>query len=188
MRKIIYAMMVSLDGYMEGPEGDLNWSQPDEELHTHFNDLTRSIATSFYGRRLYENMAAYWPTADENPAASAYEIEFAQIWKELPKVVFSTTLDDVAWHSTLMRAVDPQEIARLKAQPGQYMDVGGAELAASFMAHDLIDEYWLYVHPVVLGGGKPLFPVGEKVRTLQPIDTYNFSNGVVRLRYARATQ
>jgi dihydrofolate reductase len=190
MRKILYALLVTLDGYIEGPNGDLSWSEPNEELHRHFNDLTRRTATSLYGRRLYENMAAFWPTAHTNPSATDYEVEFAHLWQELPKVVFSKTLEKVEWNSTLMREVNPDEIARLKAQPGEYMDLGGAELAAAFRRHDLIDEYRLYIHPLVLGEGKPMFlPEGPQAEptNLTLEDTHTFGNGVVMLRYARAT-
>jgi dihydrofolate reductase len=88
MRKVIYAMSVSLDGFIEAVNEDLSWSVPDEELHQHFNDLESMIDTHLYGRRLYEIMAAYWPTADENPSAPKVEIEYAHIWKNKPKIVF----------------------------------------------------------------------------------------------------
>lgn len=186
MRKIIYAQMVSLDGFVAGPNGKLGWSAPGEELHQHFNDqyLTGQIDTSLYGRRMYENMAD-WPQVEANEAASDVEVEFARVWKQLPKVVFSTTLEDVKWNARLMRAVHPEEIEALKAQPGGDIDVGGADLAATFIRLGLVDEYRLYVHPVVLGGGTPMFPPGEKLN-LRLEETRTFRCGVVLLRYRPA--
>jgi len=118
MRKVIYAMSVSLDGFIEATNRDLSWSFPDEELHKHFNDRETMIDIHLYGRRLYENMAAYWPTADENPSAPKYEIEYARIWKNKPKIVFSKTLDQVGWNSKLIRGNIAGEVKTLKEQPG----------------------------------------------------------------------
>jgi dihydrofolate reductase len=186
MRKVTYGMSVSLDGYIEAPDGDLSWSFPDEELHQHFNDREAMIDTYLYGRRLYENMAAFWPTADENPTAPQHEIEYARIWKSKPKIVFSKTLDQVGWNSRLVRGNIAEEVRQLKEQPGKDMSVGGAGLASSFMQLDLIDEYWLYVHPVVLGAGKPMFgPLDEEI-DLQLVETRTFGSGVMLLRYRRA--
>ncbi len=185
MRKIIYALMVSMDGYMEGPNGALGWSEPGEDLHQHFNDLYLSgeIDTSIYGRKLYEIMAAYWPNAEDNPDTPRVETEFSKLWKKIPKIVYSKTLESVDWNSTLRREVDPEEIRKLKSSPGKNIDLGGADLAADFIRHNLIDEYRLYIHPVLLGGGKPMFPVSGKSRNLQLFDTQSFSGGVVMLRY-----
>jgi dihydrofolate reductase len=141
MRKVIYAMSVSLDGFIEAANGDLSWSFPDEELHKHFNDLESTIDIHLYGRRLYENMAAYCPTADENPSAPKHEIEYAHIWKNKPKIVFSKTLDQVGWNSRLVKGNIAEEVNKRKAQPGKYLRVGGAEIASTFMQLGLIDEY-----------------------------------------------
>jgi dihydrofolate reductase len=186
MRKVTYALSVSLDGFIEAPGGDLSWSNPDEELHQHFNDLERAIDLHLYGRRLYETMAAFWPTADEHPEASPQEIEFARIWKREPKIVFSRTLDHVEWNSRLVRDDIAAEVKRLKAQPGGDMSVGGAGLAASFMQLGLIDEYRLYVHPVILGSGKPMFPPLRDKIGLQLVETRTFGSGVVLLSYRQA--
>ena len=188
MRKVIYAMSVSLDGFIEAVNGDLSWSFIDEELHKHFNDLESTIDIHLYGRRLYEIMAAYWPTADENPSAVKVEIEYARIWKDMPKVVFSQTLDQVGWNSRLVRGDIAGEVNKLKAQPGKDMSIGGAEIAATFMQLGLIDEYWLYVHPVVLGGGKPVFRQLPDRISLQLVETRRFGSGVVLLRYQRADE
>ena len=187
MRKVIYAMSVSLNGFIEATNGDLSWSFPDEELHKHFNDQETMIDTHLYGRRLYENMAAYWPTADENPSAPEYELEYARIWKSKPKIVFSKTLDRVGWNSRLVRGNIADEVNKLKVQPGGYMNVAGAEIASTFMQLGLIDEYWLYAHPVVLGSGKPMFPhLCDKIN-LQLVETRTFGSGVVLLRYQHET-
>lgn len=185
MRKVMYGMMVSLDGYIESTEGTLDWSFPDEELHQHFNDLESGIDVLLYGRGLYETMAAFWPTADEDPTNPPYVVEYARIWKSKPKIVFSTTLSEVGWNSTLVRGNVLKSVELLKRQPGQYLSVGGAGLAASFMQLGLIDEYWLYYTPVILGGGKPMFPSLKDRIELQLLETRNFSNGVTLLRYQR---
>jgi dihydrofolate reductase len=188
MGKVMYAMSVSLDGFIEAANGDLSWSYPDEELHEHFNDREAMIDTYLYGRRLYENMAAFWPTADENPSAPQYEVEYARIWKSKPKIVFSTTLDQVGWNSRLVSGNIVEQVNRLKEQPGKDMSVGGAELASSFMRLGLIDEYSLYIHPVVLGGGRPMFgPLPDKIN-LQLVETRTFGSGVVLLRYQQADE
>jgi dihydrofolate reductase len=179
-------MSVSLDGFIEATNGDLRWSFPDEELHKHFNDRETMIDLHLYGRRLYENMAAYWPTADENPSAPRVEIEYAHIWKDMEKIVFSKTLKKVGWNSRLASGNIAEEVNRPKAQPGNDMSVGGAEIASTFMQLGLIDEYWLYVHPVVLGGGKRMFRQLHDKIDLQLVETRTFGSGVVLLRYQRA--
>ncbi len=187
MREIYYILMVSLDGFIEGPNGELGWSEPSEELHQHFNDLyaTGEIDTSLYGRRLYELMAGYWPTINESSQVPDVELEFARLWKKHPKIVFSTTLDKVNWNAELKRSVDPEEIRALKKEPGTNMDVGGANLAASFMRYGLIDEFRLYVHPVILGGGTPMFPRDVKLK-FKCVETRTFDGDVVMLRYRLA--
>jgi dihydrofolate reductase len=183
MRKVIYALNVSLDGYFEGPDGDLSWSIPDEELHRHFNELDRRIDLHLYGRRLYELMAAYWPTADQDPAASPVELEYASIWKSMPKVVFSKTLDTVGWNSRLVHTDAAREVRALKEQPGGDMSVGGAVLAGSLMQLGLVDEYRVYIHPVVIGSGRPMFPALSKSLRLELIGIQTFGSGVVLLSY-----
>src|SRR4030095_10661772 len=179
MRKVIYSMSVSLDGYIEAAHGDLSWSFPNEELHKHFNEHESLIGLHLYGRRLYENMAAYWPTADQNSSAPQHEIAYARIWKSMPKVVFSKTLDHVEWNSTLIRDNVAIEVNRLKQQSGGDISVGGATLASTFIRLGLIDEYWLYVFPIILGGGKPMFQeLHERVNVVL-IETHTFGGGVV---------
>ncbi len=185
MRKIIYSLMVTLDGFIAGPNGELDWAIPDRELHEYINDQERSVDTHLYGRRTWEVMAAYWPTGDTNPANSDFEVEFALLWQKLTKIVFSRTLQQVEGNARLMREVRPEEIKALQEQPGKDMAIGGAELAATFMRLGLIDEYGLYVHPVVLGGGTPMFPVLQQPLNLELLETRTFGTGVVYLRYRR---
>jgi dihydrofolate reductase len=185
MRRVIYSFSVSLDGFMEGPDHDIEWSSPDDELHTFYNDQAREIGTELYGRRLYELMAEYWPTADEDPSASQPVIEFARIWRDTPKVVFSKTLDKVDWNSRLASGTVAEEVARLKAEPGKDMAVGGANLASTFMRLGLIDEYRLLVFPVILGAGTPFFATLDDQINLRLVETRTFGSGVVLLRYER---
>ena len=178
-------MSLSLDGYFEGPDHDLSWHLISEELHQHFNDELRGMSAFIEGRVNYELMEGYWPTADADPEAPPVVREFAQIWRETPKIVVSRTLAQVGPNATIMRAVDPDEIRKIKSEPGGGMGVGGADLAATFIAHDLIDEYRLYIHPVVIGGGRRLFRDGVHL-DLTLVESRAFANGVVLLRLSPA--
>ncbi|MFF4620824.1 dihydrofolate reductase family protein [Nonomuraea jabiensis] len=183
MRKIIYSMLISLDGYVESPNGDIGWTAPDDEVHAFINDMSREMGGSLYGRRLYENMSAYWPTADERPDAPALEVDFARTWRAMPKYVFSKTLDKVGWNSTLVTGDLEEEVTRLKRQDGGDLDLGGATLAGSVLRLGLVDEFRIFVHPLVLGAGKPFFPqLDTSIRT-RPLETRAFPSGIVYLRY-----
>jgi dihydrofolate reductase len=182
MRKVVYAASLSLDGYIEATTGDPSWVFPDEELHTHFNDLEKDIDTHLYGRHMYELMAAYWPTADKNPSAPLYELDYARIWKSVPKVVFSKTLETVRWNSRLVKGAAEEEVAKLKAQAGKNMSVGGLRLASALAKAGLIDEYRLYFVPILLGSGTAAFAeLGQRV-PLCPIETRTFKSGTVLIR------
>jgi dihydrofolate reductase len=187
MRKLIYWMSVSLDGFVEGPNRDIEWTAPDEELHTFFNEQAREIDTFIYGRRLYEIMAGYWPTADTNPSARPHEVEFARIWKDTPKIVFSKTLESVEWNTTLVRDNVVEEVTRLKQEGDRNMSVGGPTTASGLIKHGLIDEYRLFVFPVVVGRGTPYFPALDQPIKLRLVETRSFGMGVVYLRYQPAT-
>jgi dihydrofolate reductase len=184
MRKLIYSMSVSLDGFIAGPDGEIDWGAPDEELHRFHNQQTRELGAHLCGRGLYETMV-YWETADENPSAAAHELEFARIWKELPKVVFSKTLEKVEGNARLVRGGVAEEIAKLKEQPGKDLAVGGAGLASTFTKLGLIDEYRLFVSPVVLGGGTRYFPAVEERINLELVETRTFGSRVVYVRCRR---
>jgi dihydrofolate reductase len=192
MRKIIYSIMASLDGFIEAEDKELDWVIMDEELHRFANNQDRLVDTHLYGRKMYEVMNGYWPTADTNPSASEVEVEYALIWQNITKLVFSKTLEQVEGKARLYREVDPEEIRKLKAQPGKDMGLGGADLASTFMRLGLVDEYQLYIHPVILGGGTPVFapsaaPSGPPL-SLQLVDTHTFASGVVFLHYRNADE
>jgi dihydrofolate reductase len=182
MRKVIYSPMVSLDGVINGPDGGLDWGVIDEELYRFVNEQQREIDTHLYGRRMYEAMV-YWETVDQDSSQPDYVLEFARIWKALRKVVFSSTLERVQGNARLVREDMAQEIARLKAQPGQDMEIGGASIAASAMRLGLIDEYRPFVHPAVVGGGTPVFPAPGGPVKLRLVETHTFGSGVVYLCY-----
>ena len=184
MRKLIYSMGVSLDGFIAGPDGEIDWSAPDEELHRFQNEQTRELGAHLLGRWLYEEMA-YWETADEKPSAPEHELEFARIWKVLPKIVFSKTLEKVEGNARLVRDGVADEIARLKEEPGKDLAVGGAGLASTLIERGLIDEYRLFVSPVVLGAGTPYFPALDEKINLELVETRTFGSRVVYVRYRR---
>ena len=183
MGRLIYSMSVSLDGFVETPSRSLDWVRVDEELHSVFNDEASAMSTFLYGRRMYELMTAYWPTAECDPSATPAMVEFARIWKDKPKVVFSTTLDRVDWNSRLVSDDAVAEVARLKEQSGFDMDVGGPTTATTLMRAGLIDEFRLFVQHVILGAGTPFFPPLEDRIGLALLESRTFGSGVVYLRY-----
>lgn len=183
MRKIILHISVSLDGFFEGPGHDIGWSLVDEELHQHMNDTLRTMGAFIHGRVTYELMAEFWPTADDDPENAGSVAEFAGIWRDMPKYVYSRTLTEAGWGSTIVREVDPEAIRALKAEPGGDLVVGGPMLADAFRRHGLIDEYRIYVHPVLIGRGTPLFRDTDIRTSLSLAETRRFGNGVVMLRY-----
>ena len=187
MRKLIYSMGVSLDGFIAGPSGEIDWSPPDEELHRFHNQRVGELGGHLLGRRLYEEML-YWETADENPSIQEHELEFARIWKDIPKIVFSKTLEKVEGNARLVRDGAAEEVARLKDEPGKNLAVGGAGLASTFIKLGLIDEYRLFVSPVVLGGGTPYFPALDQRIDVELVETRTFGSRVVYVRYQNAPE
>ena len=184
MGKLIYSMSVSLDGFIAGPDGEIDWSPPDEELHRFHNERVRELGAHLCGRRLYETMR-YWETAEQDPSLPEHELEFARIWKDTPQIVFSKTLEKVEGNATLVRDGVAEQVAELKEQPGKDLGVGGAGLASTVMKLGLIDEYQLFVNPVVLGGGTPYFPALDERINLELVETRTFGSRVVYLRYRR---
>ncbi|MEV7959988.1 dihydrofolate reductase family protein [Streptomyces sp. NPDC058316] len=183
MRSVTYSMSVSLDGYIVGPDGDFNWTAPAEEVFRSWIDEIREVDVHLLGRRLYETML-YWETADQDPSLDDSMLEWAAIWKRLPKVVFSTTLSAVQGNARLASGGLAEEIARLRAEPGEGdIAIGGATLAAEAAASGLIDEYRARVYPVLVGGGIPFFPQHERRVDLELVETRTFSSRVVHLRY-----
>jgi dihydrofolate reductase len=186
MRKLIYSMGVSLDGFIAAPGGAIDWAAPDEELHRFHNQQAREVGVQLYGRGLYEAMLG-WDTAEERPSAGEPVLEFARIWKDTPKLVFSTTLDKVEGTNTELATGSPaEEVARLKEEPGNDLAVGGAGLASTVMQAGLIDEYRLFVNPVILGAGTPFFPGLDEWIHLDLVETRTFGSRVVYVRYQRA--
>jgi dihydrofolate reductase len=182
MRKVIYSMSVSLDGFIADRDGNIDWSTPDEGLHRFHNERVRAIGTQLCGRRLYEIMR-YWETVADDPSASEIELEFAGIWQAMPRLVFSRTLERAEGGAELMRDDIATVVARLKEQPGGDIAVGGASLAASLVTLGLVDEYQLFVVPIVLGAGTPFFPPLDARIGLRLIETRRFDSEVVYLRY-----
>jgi dihydrofolate reductase len=183
MRSVTYSMNVSLDGYVVGPDGDFDWTAPDEEIFRFFTDEIREVGVHLLGRRLYETML-YWETADQDPSLDDSMLEWAAIWKPLPKVVFSTTLSEVQGNARLASGGLAEEIERLRAEPGEgHIAIGGATLAAEAAALGLIDEYRATVHPVLVGGGIPFFAQRELRVDLELVESRTFSSRVVHLRY-----
>ena len=185
MRDVIYIGSISVDGYIDAADGDSSWVVPDPELHRHFNELESSVGTHLYGRRMYELMAEFWPTADMQSAAPDYIVEYARIWRAMPKVVFSKTLARVDWNAELVRGDALEEVARLKQQPGKSMSVGGSVLATSLARGGLIDEFRFYVMPTIVGAGTPIFHTLSKHINLIPVEVRQFTSGAVLLRYRR---
>ena len=183
MRRLIYSMGVSLDGYIADREGSIDWSVPDAELHRFHNEQARATGLELYGRRLYETMR-FWETREEEPEASEVEREFARIWKATPQVVFSTTLDAVSGRARLVRTGAVEEVERLKRSEGDGdIAVGGAGLAAGLVRAGLVDELRPFVSPIVLGGGTPFLPPLEEPLRLELLETRTFPSQVVYLRY-----
>jgi dihydrofolate reductase len=184
MRSVTYSMGVSLDGYIVGPDGHFDWTAPDEEVFGFATDQIREVGVHLLGRRLYETML-YWETADQDPSLDDSMLEWAALWKSLPKVVFSTTLSAVQGNARLASGGLAEEIARLRAEPGDGdIAIGGATLAVEAAASGLIDEYRPKVYPVLAGGGIPFFPQHERRVDLELVETRTFSSSrVVYLRY-----
>jgi dihydrofolate reductase len=186
MGKLIYLMNVSLDGFIETSDHSLDGMDADDELHSWFNGHMRDVAASFYGRRLYEVMAAYWPTSDSDPEATQTTLEFGRLWRATPRIVFSRTLDSVDHNSRLATGDIGDELARARQEFDGDIEVGGANLAAQFIRRGLVDEFGLVIHPVVLGGGTPFFPETEASIPLRQKATKRFASGVVYVGYERA--
>ena len=183
MRMVTCSMGVSLDGYIVGPDGGFDWTVPDAEVFRFWIDEIRGVGVHLMGRRLYETML-YWETPDQDPSLDDSMLEWAAIWKPLPKVVFSTMLSAVQGNARLASGGLAEEIERLRAEPGEGdIAIGGVTLAAEAAALGLIDEYRARVYPVLVGGGIPFFPQRERRVDLELVETRTFSSRVVYLRY-----
>lgn len=183
MRAVTYSMTVSLDGFAVGPDGDIQWGAPSDEVFRFSIDSIQEVGVHLMGRRLYETML-YWETAAQDPSLSDDRIEWAGLWNPLPKVVFSRTLSTVEGNARLATGSLAQEIERLRTEPGAGdIAIGGATLAAQAAELDLIDEYRIRVCPVLLGGGIPYFARDERRVHLELVETRTFDSGVVYFRH-----
>jgi dihydrofolate reductase len=181
MAKLIYSSIASLDGYIADENGNFDWAEPDEEMHTLVNDLARPVGTFLLGRRMYEVLVAWetLDTADQPP----YIQDFAEIWRAADKIVYSTTLETVSSAQTrIERAFDPEAVRQLKTTAERDLTVGGPGLAAHAIRAGLVDEWHLLLVPVVVGGGIRFFPDDVRL-TLELLDERRFGNGTLHLRY-----
>ena len=184
MRKLTYGMNVSLDGYVAAPGDDLGWSIPSDELFEFWSDRVAATGLALYGRRVWEGMSSHWPTADQQPGATPAHVEYARRWRDMPKVVFSSTRRAVDWNTRLVTGDAVTEITRLKAEDDDGpMDITGATLAAAAMRAGLIDEYTIVTHPVIVGGGTPFFGALDRWVNLNLVETRTFQGGAVLTRY-----
>jgi dihydrofolate reductase len=185
MRKLILLMHTSLDGFVAGPNGEMDWIRFDEELADYVGKITDSADTALYGRITYEMMESYLPTAAESPTATKHDIEHANWVNNALKIVFSRTLEKTDWKNTMIIKHDiAEKIADMKNEPGKnLLLIGSASITHVFMQHNLIDEYWINVNPVLLGEGIPLFKnISDRIN-LKLIQAKTFDHGVVGLQY-----
>jgi dihydrofolate reductase len=180
--QLIYSAITSLDGYVADADGSFDWAEPDEEVHSFVNDLQRPFGTYLYGRRMYQTMV-YWETAHTLAAQPSFIKDFTEIWQAADKVVYSKTLKTVSSARTrIERDFDPEAIRRMKMSTEADIAVGGADLAAQAITARLVDEYHLFVAPIVVGGGTPFLPDNVRVE-LDLRDERRFAKGVVYLHY-----
>jgi dihydrofolate reductase len=186
MAKLIYSAITSLDGYVADEDGNFDWAAPDEEVHSFVNELERQVGTYLYGRRIYETMV-YWETAHTLPDQPPVVEDFAQIWQAADKIVYSRTLETVSSARTrIERDFDPEAVGQLKASAGRDLSVGGPDLAAQAIKAGLVDEYHLFLTPIVVGGGKQSLPDNVRLE-LELLDERRFGSGVVHLHYRTGT-
>ena len=182
MGKLIYSALTSLDGYVADEDGNFDWAEPDEEVHTFVNDLERPIGTYLYGRRMYEVMV-FWETAHTLPNEPSSIRDFAEIWQAADKIVYSKTLQTVNSDKTrIERDFDPDAVRQMKEAAARDISVGGPNLAAEAIKAQLLDEYYLFLSPIVVGGGKQSLPDNVRLK-LELLDERRFGNGTVFLRY-----
>ncbi len=182
MAKLIYSAITSLDGYVADKEGNFDWAAPDEEAHTFVNGLERPVGAYLYGRRMYEVMA-YWENTGAFADQPPFIQDFAEIWQAADKIVYSRTLQAVSSARTrIERDFDPEAVRRMKAQVERDITIGGPDLTAQAIRAGLVDEYHVFVTPIVVGGGKHWLPNDVRVR-LDLLDERRFASGVVYLHY-----
>lgn len=183
MGKLIYAANTSLDGFIEDETGAFDWSVPDEAVHSFWNEHERQIGTSLYGRRMYETMQV-WQSDDWLADEPAVVREYAEIWRDTDKIVYSTSLADVSTPRTrIERRFEPESVRQLKKTSDRDLSIGGAQIAAEAFRHGLVDECVLLLCPVSIGGGKPALRRGVRL-DLELLDHRRFDNGVIYMRHA----
>jgi len=182
MRKLIYLLNMSLDGFVEGRDGKFDWFEPDDETHRFHAEQIRGAGVLLYGRRMYETMS-YWHTIDDDAALPEALLEFARVWQATPKVVFSTTLEQVGDTCRLVRDNVEAEVTTMKEDDGGDLFVSGPGLASTLARLDLIDEYRAMVCPALVGGGKSYLPGVEDPILLNLVETRGFESGALYLRY-----
>jgi dihydrofolate reductase len=182
MAKLLYSAITSLDGYVADEDGNFDWAAPDEEVHSFVNDLERPVGTYLYGRRIYETMV-YWETAHTLPDEPRVVEDFAEIWRAADKIVYSKTLETISSARTrIERDFDPEAVRQMKASAERDISVGGPDLAAQAIKAGLVDEYHLFLTPIIVGGGKQSLPDNVRLE-LELLDERRFGNGVVHLHY-----
>ena len=186
MAKLIYSAITSLDGYVADEDGNFDWAAPDEEVHSFVNDLERPIGTYLYGRRMYDVMV-YWETAHNLADQPSFIQDFAEIWQAADKVVYSKTLETLSNARTrIERDFDPEAVRQMKESAGRDLTVGGPDLAAQAIKAGLVDEFHLFLTPIVVGGGKQSLPDNVRLK-LELLSERHFGNGVVHLHYRTRT-
>lgn len=186
MRSIISFMHMSLDGFVAGPNGEMNWIKVDEEIFDFVGKRISESDTALYGRVTYEMMQGYWPTAGDEPGASKHDIEHSKWYKKAHKIVLSKTLKEEGLVNTKIIGDNlVAQLNELKQQPGHEILLFGSPTAThSLIQAGLIDGYWIFVNPIVLGEGIRLFPGGKEKIKLKLEDSRTFANGVTQLNYA----
>ena len=184
MCKIIYRTHVSLNGLIEMPGSAPDWVIADEELFHYMTNLEHQVGGYLWGRGMYENNQALWSTADTQ-SMEAFLVDYLQIWKQIPTIVFSSTLERVAGNARLERGDPVAVVTRLKEQPGPDLEVGGAQLASALIQAGLVDEFHIFVQPIILGAGRPIYPALNEAVRLKLVETRTFHTGIVYLRYQR---
>ncbi|HEX6224341.1 MAG TPA: dihydrofolate reductase family protein [Chryseolinea sp.] len=187
MRKVVLFMHLSLDGFAAGPNGELNFLSYDEELQQYADELVKTVGSPVYGRTTYQLMESYWPTVLKRPDASKHALQHAQWVENVPKIVFSRTLDKATWNNTrLIKDNIVEEVQKLKQEPGKDLVIFGSPgLATTFMKEGLIDEYKLTVHPIILGKGLSVFRNNDTKNSLKLVDTATLRSGVITLHYKK---
>jgi dihydrofolate reductase len=189
MRKLVWLMHVSLDGFVAGPNGEIDWVQFDDALVEDVQNLVNTADTALFGRVTYQLMESYWPTVSDSPTATKHDLDHSRWLNPAPKIVFSRTLRNVQWTNTrIVKDHIAEEIARLQKQPGKNLILfASPTLGSTFMDLDLIDEYFFNINPIILGKGKPLFREQSEMHKLKLLGSKIYGNGVISLRYARAS-